>query len=123
MANYRVLHRRGFSEFIVPSLTLTVCMKILFILLPLAFLAGCAVPKSVNVTSDPPGANVYASERLVGTTPFRAGSDNLFPNRYWDGRLGTYDTLIFKRPGYLEAGYPVSEWNLPKEIHVKLERQ
>jgi hypothetical protein len=82
---------------------------------------GLRYPQVRPGTSDPPGANVYASERLVGMTPFRAGSDNLFPNRYWDGRLGTYDTLIFKRPGYLEAGYPVSEWNLPKEVHVKLE--
>ena len=107
-------HNRGLNVLICRQ---AISMSVFLMLI----CSGCAVNRDIRVESDPVGADVYASSKLLGTTPLITDMDALFPNRAFDFHLSASRTLIFKKDGYKDATVAVTEFSVPPVINVTLE--
>ena len=94
-----------------------ISMSVFFLLI----CSGCAVNRDIRVESEPVGAEVYASSKLLGTTPLITDIDARFPNRAFDMQPSASRTLIFKKDGYKDATVTVTEFSVPPVINVTLE--
>jgi hypothetical protein len=81
---------------------------------------GCAINRDVRINSKPAGAGVFASSKLLGTTPVITDIDALFPNRASDFQPSASRTLVFKKDGYQDATITVTEFSVPPVIEVTL---
>ncbi len=101
-------------------------MSIYQLIVPISVLlalicSSCAVNRDIRIESEPAGAEVYASSKLLGTTPLMTDIDALFPNRAFDMQPSASRTLVFKKNGYKDATVSVTEFSVPPVIDVTLE--
>lgn len=87
--------------------------------------AGCAslagAERTISISSDPPGAVVYASGVKVGETPLRIVPDKVFPPRFVGLTYRAYGTLVIKKPGCKAYRRQVNDYVLSKDIHTRLQ--
>jgi hypothetical protein len=86
---------------------------------------GCSqvakVERSKRITSDPPGATVYARGVEIGTTPLSILPDEAFPPGFVGLSYRAHGILMLKKPGCKTYTQEVDDGVLAKDIHVRLE--
>jgi len=73
-----------------------------------------------SVTSDPPGAAVYAMGERLGVTPLTIRQETVFPVVYQPDQQHLYGTLMLRKEGCREHTQRVSSAALHKGIAVNL---
>lgn len=85
-------------------------------------ISGCTLHREIRVDSQPVGADVYASSRLLGTTPLTTNVDALFPSRGFDFQSSDRQTLVFRKDGYADSLVAVNRWAVPSVVDVTMDR-
>lgn len=92
----------------------------------LAVAAGCAAnaplrPDGFPVSSDPPGATVYAAGKTVGVTPLVVRQRDVFPTAFDQGEERMYGTIELRKEGCRDNVVRVNTSVVAKGIHVMLD--
>ncbi|TFH30309.1 MAG: PEGA domain-containing protein, partial [Myxococcales bacterium] len=82
--------------------------------------AGCALNKQIRVDSTPPAADVFIDGRRVGRTPIVVETNDLMPNRNFDGKIATRSVITVSKPGYDAYRLVVGEFSVPSRISARL---
>lgn len=98
-----------------------------YLLLPLgvALISSCAPlgakPGQIAITSDPPGADVYAMGQRVGATPISLGKEAVFPATYPSEQQALFGSVELRKPGCSGSVQRVSLAAVARGVHVKLD--
>jgi len=74
-----------------------------------------------SVTTEPPGAAVYAMGERLGVTPLTIRQESVFPVVYQPDQQHLYGTLLLRKEGCREHSQRVSSAALHKGIAVNLD--
>jgi hypothetical protein len=104
--------------------------------LALLLLAGCATidkagdsvkdlfagnaQDSIQIESEPPGADVYVMGKNVGATPLSLSRKDVFPLTYPKEKESLYGSVTLKKPGCADYAKPVSAGVLDKGLKATL---
>ena len=100
-------------------------IALLCMLTAITVLPGCAnvvkEQRTTTITTEPPGATVFASGVEVGVTPITVRPDEVFPPRFVGFEYRAAGTLSIKKAGCKTYSRQVNDAVLSNDIHVKLE--
>lgn len=90
-----------------------------------ALIAGCAAvgakPGRIDVSSEPPGAEVYVMGDMIGVTPLTLEQTRVFPLTYPSEKQALYGKIELRKPGCQPAVRAVSTRAVAEGIRVTLD--
>ena len=95
--------------------------KILFLLGMSVFLQACGGTRMVKIDSEPPGANVIADGKHIGTTPMQIDTEMVFPPRWYGGSYMVKGNLELQKEGCNKIDMSVNDLVLSKDINKTLD--
>jgi len=95
--------------------------KILFLLGMSVFLQACNETRMVKIDSAPPGANVIADGKNIGTTPMQFDAEAIFPPHWYGGSYMVKGNLQLEKEGCNKIDMSVDDRLLSKDINKTLD--
>jgi hypothetical protein len=91
---------------------------ILGLLFTAAVACGCA-NQTVNIVSNPAGAEVYANQDRIGNTPLLASIDEIMPLWGYNGTIAQA-VITLRKSGYEDYKVFVNKFYMPNQINANL---
>lgn len=90
----------------------------MILVLTVVFLGGCA-SQTVKIVSIPSGAEVYANQDRIGSTPLLASIYEIMPLADYNGTIAR-TVITLKKAGYEDFIVNVNKFYMPSEIKASL---